>query len=214
MRDIFKEHEEYMKKGQEIVEIQKNLETASPEQLKKLFDEFDLSYYNSHEPNMASSYGSYRQYTLLNDENGKLKFIAAKLNDGTGLAILKTTNGFSIARGKIMEARNNLFNVHGNEISDYDENLNLLKQTVYEPDDSYRVQKFEDGKLKSTSFYDKDNNLLKRVNKKGDAERRTTSDALDALNEMAPSGLRQRLKRVMVKEYRQTHPKTKQGSGR
>ena len=85
---------------------------------------------------------------------------------------------------------------------------------MYEPDDSYRVQKFEDGKLKSTSFYDKDDNLIKRVNKKGDAERRATSDALDALNEMAPSGFRQRLKRAIVKEYRQTHPKTKRGSER
>ena len=214
MKGIFKEHEEHMKKAQEIGKIEENLKTASPEQLKNLFDflskdSFSRSFFSN--PNEAYYHGGLRQYTIQNDENGKIKFFVAKLNDGTGLAVLKTKNGFAVIKGEIREGQNDLFSVHGNEVSDYDENSNLLKQTVYEPDDSYKVQKFENGKLKSTSFYDKDNNLIKRINKKGDAERRKISDDLDELNEMTPSPLRRRLKRTLVKEYRQNHPKTKRG---
>ncbi len=221
MTDTFVEnYEERMKQLADTVkdaeQIEKKLETASPEQLKKLFN--SLSIESSKTPNKRYYRSRYAPreggYTVQNDENGNIKWMATKLNDGTGLGVLKTEDGFAVLRGKIKELGGLLFSVVGNEFSYYDENSNLLKQTVYEPDDSYKVQKFEGGKLKSTSFYDKDDNLIKRINKKGDAERRTTSDALDALNEMAPSGLRQRLKRAMAKEYRQTHPKTKRGSER
>ena len=176
MTDTFVEnYEERMKQFADTVkdaeQIEKKLETASPEQLKKLFN--SLSIDSSKTPNKRYYRSGYALleggYTVQNDENGNIKWMATKLNDGTGLGVLKTEDGFAVLRGKIKELGGPLFSVVGNEFSYYDENSNLLKQIVYEPDDSYRVQKFEDGKLKSTSFYDKDDNLIKRVNKKGDA---------------------------------------------
>jgi len=151
---------------EEISKTKKSLETASLRQLIELFDyvaKDDLRV--SDNPNDLYCH---TRYTLQNDENGNLKVMVAGMDDGRALAIIKTGNGFSVMKGKRKELGNDLFTITGaDDICECDRNANLLKRTTYEPDDSYQVQKFEDGKLKFTSFYDKDNNLIKRVNKKG-----------------------------------------------
>ena len=110
MTDTFVEnYEERMKQIADTVkdaeQIEKKLETASPEQLKKLFN--SLSIDSSKTPNKRYYRSRYALleggYTVQNDENGNIKWMATKLNDGTGLGVLKTEDGFAVLRGKIKE---------------------------------------------------------------------------------------------------------------
>ena len=198
-----------------------DFKTASPKQLRELFDRVDN--YNMDDPTesfaRAFTFGATHRafesngHAIRCDYKGsELSDIIIELEEEKGLALVPEKRAFVIMKGDIRKSEDGqISGLHGNEVSFYDREMNLSLKTIYHDDDSYEKQRFEDGQLKSTSFYDKDDNLLKKINKKGDAERRKTSDNIDELNEMAPSPLRQRLKRAMVKEFRQTRPKAKKG---
>ncbi len=155
----------FMEQNNEISEIKASLGTASPEQLKKFFDSFAKNDLTS--DGTPRTLESCDPYTLQYDKNGNLGLVMARLNDKSGLGVLKTKDGFSVIRGKIKEMKNGCFSIYGNDYSDYDTNSILLKRTIYQPDNSYSVQHFENGHLASTSFYDKDNNLIKKSTNNG-----------------------------------------------
>ena len=210
-----------MKKIESNEMYKMDFEKASPKELKEFFDFFDKETSNTLVEIGAGdmtdtkklSYTTCRkgrEFYAQRYTNGELRYIITELKDGQGIGIEKggkygVKNGYiRIIKGDLKKDRYDAISgIHGNDICYYDKDMNLLVEMIIKEDTSHEVRKFEDGKLKSTSFYDKDNNLIKRINKKGDAERRKTSDDLDALNEMAPSGLRQRLKRETVATFRE-----------